>query len=166
MLKEYLYELKYYLTRSYVFALVVVSYFIYNGDIDINNYGDILVYFFISWFAFVLLRESLLGSRLIYDTTDIYSGNEDEEGIVEIIKNAQLFLIIVSPFVEFGNNLSRHILDAQERCGDVTLLVSRGKGMKKASIVELNKLKEGGCQIMSNSDLHAKIYLNEKVGII
>ena len=55
-----------------------------------------------------LLRDALLGFSVIPDTSEIYHGDEDGEGIDKIITKADLFLFIVSPFVEFGNNLSRH----------------------------------------------------------
>jgi len=161
----FLYQLKYFLTRSYVWAFIVTLFFIYKGFTKIHIV-DVIGSFAMFWFVIQILREALTGVSVISNASDIYKGGEDNEGIQEIIDQADLFLYIVSPFVEFGNNLIRDILDAQKNCEEVIILVSRGRGMSKQSIQELNKLKESGCDIRTHPDLHSKIYLNESYGII
>ena len=166
MLKEYIYRFKYHLTRSYVYAIVVISLFIYNGKIDVTNYFDIVLYFLVTWFAIDWLRSSLLGYDLIGDSTGIYSGDDEGEGIVDIVKNAELFLYIVSPFIKLGDNLLRTISDAQKNDVETVILVSRGKGLDKNALNELSKLQDRGCEVKTHPNLHSKIFLNEKVGII
>ena len=114
MLKEYIYRFKYHLTRSYVYAIVVILFFINNGKIDVTNYFDIVFYFLLTWAVIELLISSLLGSDLIGDSTGLYSGDDEGEGIVQIVKNAELFLYIVSPFIKLGDSLLRTISDAQK----------------------------------------------------
>ncbi len=160
----FLYQLKYFLSRSYVWAFVVSLLIIYsNGITDIVK---IVFTFPLCWFVIQTFREALNGFSIIPNASDIYKGGEDNQGIQEIIDQANLFLYIVTPFVEFGNNLMRNILDAQKNCEEVIILVSRGRGMSKQSIQELNKLKESGCDIRTHPDLHSKIFLNENHGII
>ena len=92
MFKEYKYQLKYHLSRSHVIAIAIILFLIYRGNISLTDYVDIIVYFGITWAAIGWSREVLLGSELIDDTSKIYKGGDEEQGIVEIVQNAELFL--------------------------------------------------------------------------
>ena len=71
MLKEYLYKLKYHLSRSYIIALAIILLFIYNGKIALTDYVDILLYSFISWFAIQRLGVSLAIEYWIREGRDL-----------------------------------------------------------------------------------------------
>jgi len=165
-MKKLLYHTKYYLTRSYFLSFVITLILFYQGFEPIKDFESIIFWYGLIWFGLWAIRDTLLGFSVIPDTSEIYSGGENGEGIVDIIKNADLYLYVISPFVEFGNNLSRHILDAQDKVENLTILVSRGRGMDKKSIKELQKLKDSDCNVQTHPDLHSKIYLNEDVGLI
>ena len=66
----FLYQLKYFLTRSYVWAFIVTLFFIYNGEekVDIVN---VVGTFALFWFVIQTLRDALTGFSIISNASDI-----------------------------------------------------------------------------------------------
>ena len=61
----FLYQLKYFLTRSHVWAFIVTSFFIYKGFTKIHIV-DVIGSFAMFWFVIQTLREALTGFSVIF----------------------------------------------------------------------------------------------------
>ena len=88
-----------------------------------------------------------------------------DKKIISMFNKSENYLYIVSPYFLVGENRIQSIYKAIENGASVSILVNDEALMNKSTVEELLRLKKRGCIINQNSNLHSKIYLNER-GVI
>lgn len=85
-------------------------------------------------------------------------------GILALIRDAQKFVLLITPYVQTWERLVTEVRRAVQRGVSVKIIVryeTTGGGDAKAHILKAKSLQDAGAEVFSIRRLHAKIYLNE-----
>lgn len=83
--------------------------------------------------------------------------------IDEIIKTAKKEIILITPYLKIASPLFQRLKRADNRGVDITIIYGK-TDLKPELKSQLEKLKN--CRLLYLDKLHAKIYLNEKEGVL
>ena len=103
-----------------------------------------------------MVLEALFGSQ-----KQLFVDGEVRSKIEEIVRRATKQLVLVSPYNQHPNHLVTHITEAIARGVDVTIIY-RDEEKQHTGV---KWLKEQGARVIPVKWLHAKIYMNESVGL-
>jgi len=147
-------------------AVILGTIYMFGGFRDYSFWGLVGMYLVI--LAIVHLFRHRNDVDIISHTHEIYSGgggDEDSFGIIDIIGSSEKYLYIVSPYIAIGKNLFRDIEVAVMSGVQVTILVNKNS-LQRNFIETLKRFQGIGCKVYLHPNLHSKIFLNEKLGII
>ncbi len=100
--------------------------------------------------------------------TEIFADNDVTNRVLNVIKNANVRIALVSPYVDRVGHVEQELIKAKGRNVDV-LVVVRQDGNKSGgnnSDQALAWFKENDIEVKAVPNLHAKFYMNESEGVI
>lgn len=153
-IKEYYYSKFRYYFWDWILPLTVSFTFTSQWE---DTTQDIIILGVIYVFIFKAIQN--------YGTDFIHKTKELDSQINNLFDESRVFLYIISPYFNPGENRLRSIRDASQYGCEVVILVNRNALSDVRSVDDLKRLQEAGCDILIHPHLHSKIYLNEKTAI-
>lgn len=80
----------------------------------------------------------------------------------EVIKNADLWIMLVTPYLQFSQTIYERLQHAKKRGVSITFIYGKASLNPK----EFKLLQELNCKVCFKANLHAKCYSNEKAALI
>ena len=107
----------------------------------------------------------------------IISNHHISPEIIDLLKNSEKFVVLVSPYLYFWNYLKDEIIRCTERKVKVLLIIKEFDIDDKNPSVQLNKrmdilnetleyFHDMNVEIYTNESLHTKLYMSEKLGLV
>lgn len=96
----------------------------------------------------------------------VFTDGEVDSQVVDIVREAQQYVIITTPFLKLWRHAQTALDLAVRRGIKVTVIVRSENSVLKSDVDDLTWLLSNGIEVGAAEYLHAKIYLNEHAVIV